>query len=1151
MKRSVLTFIFILTLLFSLSGSLMPVQAGVAFSSTDLDQDGITNEMELSGWYNQAGGPYKTNPSDADSDGDGLTDAEEKLFNTNPLDYKNPGISVKYESYFKTFEYYRAGDPAYLSMVQGGDRYLLTEGLVVRRGTTFSISALNSSTASLSMSGSGMTAITPVRDPARGGWKVTLPSGGTAGMYTATVTDGSWTKSLPIYVIFQLPTDLTQAQLDAYVYDDDPANKRDEVAVWWRAVDWKYYNADSEVKTPCLPSDPVCSDWQYHTVSAFAQAFWTEQFTKNVLINFTIPVIAGTNNTLDAAREIGIRADKAVRVNFASVKNSFSSATKFYISQDPAHQAAPYRMDGGACETQAGVFTSMLRSAGIASRPFVMDYNKTAGHDEGGNFGVFEYDHAVMMWINSVWYGERTFNSDEPEYVSSPTWTNGALSGPHLFKDFRGFFKFQDFYADTIHSANEGWDFQVGSNTGVGMVNTEWTGIDVPAAEFQWFNREMKWNSKKPLEIQQSPFEDIFNCQLWMGDGWAPGEWRDPPVSLPEGRDALHTYYLPLGIPNSLDPLENWPYNPKPASCSPSTSAGACDAFKLTWQPTCAALPGQVFASPQSAQSQSPQMVNADLNSSIQLGGINGDAAQDLNGDGRFDQLVVKFDLTSTVAGEYRLGGWLKVGEERIPAEVTVVSLVPGAQSVALSFNGQVIGDSQANGPYQVEALWVAPAGQAVSELALPEEMAAYKAYTYDSQAYRAGEFTVREATVGAPFTYAPADKNGNGLVDSITISVPLNIAIPGTFTLEGDLYDRQGEFAGHAVWTGSGSVASLEYPVAQHQPPYSLEHLNLLGQDGKLLDARYAPAFKVDSLSGVVDQGTITLENSAPDAPLQSVALANSFTVTPVDLNGNNRYEQLTVSASVNVTDQGGTYWIEGLLVDQRGLPVAWGVGSPQALAVGPNQTLQMTFDGRQLFDQLPLTTGQKFTLIAVKVFSGVPGQAVLEASAPVTGFSTPVYQRSQLEPTRLSVLFEDDLESGEAKWSKSGAWSLVTSAWNSGSHAYSATNKGTLTLANSLNFSQASGVELRFRYAADLVDTDRVELQISTNGTTWTTLKSYADRTDYWTTEVLDLSAYKGQATVKIRFNVPNNSAMLWDLDDVVVVVKPFASYLPMIAR
>jgi hypothetical protein len=1215
MKRSFLPIIIILSMLFSLSGSIIPVQASSPFPSLDWDQDGIDNSLETAGWYNLAGGPYQTNPNQPDSDGDGLTDGEEKLFNTNPIDPTSPGIAVKYDSAFKTREYFSTTDTKYIAMVQGGNQYLLKEALVVRRGTTFKVAAVNADSATLTLSGSGMSTVTIAngritRDRARGGWNVSLPADGTVGEYTATITGGGLPtpKSMPIYVIFELPAGLTQAQIDAYLYDDDPVNKRDEVAVVWRARDYKYYyydtNADgiSEVTetaplpgqcTSAYPND--CSLWQYHVNFGYAQAFWTEQFTKNVLLNFTLPTIQGQTSLYDAADLISHKADQSVRVNYSSALNSFSSATTYFT--DPV---LGFHMTGGACETNAGAYTSMLRSVGIASRPFVMDYNKTVcppgvncntsdptatQHHELGNTGIYEYDHAVMMWVKGSgdsanrWYANRTSMQQEPEYVTTnpPVWVGGTTGMNPLdqvgiydpLDPTSGFGKFRDIYADLVNSANEGWDFQNGS-LGGGMVNTVWTAQGVPDTEFdnptcttngspdRYCNRDYKWDSYQPLKmIYQSPFIDIFNCQLWKGDTWAPSEWYDPSdpryASNPTGRNATNTYWLyqfpdPV-IPDPANPLENWPYNPKPNQCSPSSlNDPACTAAFKSGSLTCSPLPGQTLASVQAPAFQSLQSLMPAVNSTVQLGKILSEAGVDENGDGRFDKLVVTVELTSSTAGEYQLGGYLLAGEKEIRADSNHVSLTPGTQTVQVAFNGQLIGDNQVDGPYQVETLWVAPASQPIDQMVVAEEMSAYQEYTYSTQAYSANDFIVRSAYIADNFSYSSADQNANGLVDAISISVPLNIAIPGTFTLQGDLYDGQGEFVGQAEWTGSDQVALLEYQVAQTQPPYSLQHLNLYDAMGKLLDARYAPVYTIDNLSGEVDQGNITLSNGSTENSIQAVTPPSTYTLTPVDSNGNGKYDQLVVSAKVDVTGTGGSYRIEGLLVDDRGLPAAWSVSDAQTLPVGPNQTLQLAFDARLLYE-MPFAGSQKFTLVAVKIFTGNLSPATLQVDVPVTGFSTPTYTRAQLEPPSLYTLFEDDMESGASKWTNTGSlWSQSTNQWHSWSHAWIAsgsTNKnGTLAVANPINLTDYASPWLRFNTAFQLAGADTLKLEASTDGTNWTALKTYpAGSTSYWSSEIVDLGAYAKTNGLRLRFNGQMNSGHSWlaYLDDVFLFAGP----------
>jgi hypothetical protein len=547
------------------------------------------------------------------------------------------------------------------------------------------------------------------------------------------------------------------------------------------------------------------------------------------------------------------------------------------------------------------------------------------------------------------------------------------------------------------------------------------------------------------------------------------------------------------------------------------------------------------------------------LNSTIQLMGIVGDVGLDRDGDGRFDKLVVELELNSSVEGEYQLGGWLKAGEKTIRADASQVTLTTGLQTVQVAFDGQVIGDNAVDGPYQVLAIWAAPADQAVSDLALPEEMASYQTYEYATQAYAAGEFIVRAAFIDENFTYTTIDENANGSIDWITISVPLNIAIPGSFTVEGDLYDGQGEFVGHTAWAGSDPTAQLTYEVKQTVPPYSLEHVNLTDSNGKLLDARYAPVYKIEDLGDSVDQGNIFPGDGSSFSPL-AITPTNVFSVTPVDSNSNGKYEQLVINTQVNVTGSDGTYRIEGLLVDDRGIPAAWSVSNPQTLTVGSNRTLQMTFNTRMLIDQLPMTGSQKFNLIAVKIFSGSPGSDVLEAQVPVTNFSTPSYSRTQFEPSASNTLFFDDMESGMTKWSRSpsGDWNIVDTSWHSWSHAWmvneSGNWNGTLTSASSLNLSNVEHPMLRFYPAYWLTGNATVLLEASDDGTTWDTLITYTGGTGYWSSEIVDLSDYGKKSNVRLRFRGQSSgggSSLLFYVDDVFLVAGNTSLYLPMVAK
>ena len=88
---------------------------------------------------------------------------------------------------------------------------------------------------------------------------------------------------------------------------------------------------------------------------------------------------------------------------------------------------------------------------------------------------------------------------------------------------------------------------------------------------------------------------------------------------------------------------------------------------------------------------------------------------------------------------------------------------------------------------------------------------------------------------------------------------------------MEGDLYDGQGDFVGHATWTGSDANAALKFNVAKTQPPYTLEHLNLIQANGPIIDDRYPPAYEITDLAGKIEgSGSDLWSSQQPDESLR-----------------------------------------------------------------------------------------------------------------------------------------------------------------------------------------------------------------------------------------------------------------------------------------
>jgi len=105
-------------------------------------------------------------------------------------------------------------------------------------------------------------------------------------------------------------------------------------------------------------------------------------------------------------------------------------------------------------------------------------------------------------------------------------------------------------------------------------------------------------------------------------------------------------------------------------------------------------------------------------------------------------------------------------------------------------------------------------------------------------------------------YSHRGVDKNGDGRYEAVAIDVTLDVAQPGTYRVEGDLFSNAGDSISHASWTGSGTVATLVFDLDQTRPPYRLENLKLFGAGGVLLDSRQNDAYTVAGLDGPVSLG-------------------------------------------------------------------------------------------------------------------------------------------------------------------------------------------------------------------------------------------------------------------------------------------------------
>ena len=172
---------------------------------------------------------------------------------------------------------------------------------------------------------------------------------------------------------------------------------------------------------------------------------------------------------------------------------------------------------------------------------------------------------------------------------------------------------------------------------------------------------------------------------------------------------------------------------------------------------------------------------------------------------------------------------------------------------------GLEIGDNRVDGPYQLKHYGSRRLKRGlVPVVEASDNSLAYQTYTYQTKPYSASEFEITPALFADVYSHSGVDQDGNGLFEAVQFKIGLNIYIPGTFQVEGDLYDSLGNYVGHTSWSGSESNAVLQFDVANTQPPYSLEHLYLIQANGPIIDSRYVTDYQITDLDGLIESGDI-----------------------------------------------------------------------------------------------------------------------------------------------------------------------------------------------------------------------------------------------------------------------------------------------------
>jgi len=130
-------------------------------------------------------------------------------------------------------------------------------------------------------------------------WTISVPSTGTVGIYRLTMKEGSWSKSLTLYVIFQLPAGKTDAFVDAFIYDDNSASTRDTSSIGYNEYDGTDYSL-SEYTHSDFSWIPE-GEWVNH---GYIWRFNTQHYNSLVFRDHVMPTINGQTTSWSATNAL-------------------------------------------------------------------------------------------------------------------------------------------------------------------------------------------------------------------------------------------------------------------------------------------------------------------------------------------------------------------------------------------------------------------------------------------------------------------------------------------------------------------------------------------------------------------------------------------------------------------------------------------------------------------------------------------------------------------------------------------------------------------------------------------------------------------------------------------------------------------------------
>ncbi|MCI5194023.1 MAG: hypothetical protein D3915_13020, partial [Candidatus Electrothrix sp. AU1_5] len=214
----------------------------------------------------------------------------------------------------------------------------------------------------------------------------------------------------------------------------------------------------------------------------------------------------------------------------------------------------------------------------------------------------------------------------------------------------------------------------------------------------------------------------------------------------------------------------------------------------------------------------------------------------DSDGDGKFDALILSVGMKVVDSGLYTLVGWLRdTSGNKIAWANFQQKFTSGTHTVDLAFSGETLYASGFSGPLTVSNIEI--------RVGSSEKLVESAQDVFVTASFNAGDFSPPPASLSGQYSDNGVDTDGDGLFDTLDVSVGIEISTEGTYTIIGELETDSGKAIDVATTTAALTISDTSILLS-----FSGRQIFMSRESGPYLVKRVRIVDSADQVVAIVD---------------------------------------------------------------------------------------------------------------------------------------------------------------------------------------------------------------------------------------------------------------------------------------------------------